>query len=68
MLTKFILIRLVIGCAVCVLLQDPGSAGVLIHRNLLELVQLADTIFVGTCVSATEGTVDVPKVGELGYT
>jgi len=45
-----------------------ADAGVLVHSNLQDLVQKADTVFVGTCVSVSSGVMRFDDVGELGYT
>jgi hypothetical protein len=56
-----------LGCLMLLILAGAAQAQALIHKNIEALVREAETILVGTCVSANEGIDTSYDIGPLGY-
>lgn len=65
--------RIVLGlCLLAVMpvlfVPEPGQATRMLHRNLMEIVEISKRVFVGRCSSVNEGAIEFDNGGKLYYT
>jgi hypothetical protein len=60
--------RMVLACLAFPALLMHAHAGILVHKNVRDLVREADAVFIGSCLAVAPGSEQFADAGILGYT